>query len=158
MVLNNFLAIIRSQMYNGSNVYAKTMTGADQSLYFNYRASDFFSPVSVSNSDNSVGWKVQVGTNDTAPAATDYAIATTSLTRVNTYANNNPNLNQIKNITSTYRNGTQNAITINEVALSHGVNNSSNTKECIFFRKVLDTPVTINPGEQYSFTYTVSVS
>lgn len=157
MILNNFYNIFRDQTLNGTSLPCTTMTGATQTLYYAYRASDFYGNT-VANSDNTNGWKVQVGTNDTEPAATDYAIATTGLTRVSTVANSCSSIKQFHNVTSVYRNDTESDIIIKEVALSFGVNNSSNTKECIFFRKVLSSSVTIAPGEQYSFTYTTSIS
>lgn len=61
--------------------------------------------------------------------------------------------------TCTVRNDTASAITVKEIGVGgyHWGTGSSNTSGIMIARSVLDTPVTIQPGETYAFTYTIEV-
>lgn len=52
-------------------------------------------------------------------------------------------------ITANYKNATDAPITVKELGIF--------SVGCIYTRSVLDTPVTINPGETYAFTYSIEI-
>lgn len=153
MVLDNYaLGFMRISGY-------KDTSGTTRTSYGDYNNGLPYGLQNQYNSDNGMGCKVVVGTGDTAPTASDYALASSaSLTHVGTIANTLAN-NQAKNITSTYRNDGESAVTIKEV----GINCYTTFRymeycNILFARKVLETPVTIQPGEQYTFTYLVAMN
>lgn len=94
-----------------------------------------------------------VGSGDTDPTYDDIALAndvTSSLTFLSGSAGNNITGSGIfYTISVSYQNNTQSAITIKELGIV--------SVSCYFTRAILDSPVTINPGEIYNFSYTISI-
>lgn len=63
-------------------------------------------------------------------------------------------IGEIINHIVTYRNETGSNITVREIAvLSNPTQVSNGNKYVMLIRKVLDTPITIAPGESYTFQY-----
>lgn len=101
-----------------------------------------------------------VGNDNTAPTADDYTMDTTNLglTVVATTGTNDSTAgsytqNYIAIFNSTFRNDTNADITVSEVGIiGSGRGPFSNPKTFLIARDVLSTPVTITPGEAYTFT------
>lgn len=66
-----------------------------------------------------------------------------------------------KAITSVYKNISQNPVIIKEIAVGFNWSQYYNTTPPnayhVIARSVLDTPVTIAPGDSYSFTYSIEI-
>lgn len=144
-----------------------------------YRCTTFFVDMDgneQSNSDsnsknfmtNSSNRRFYVGTGNTEPTINDYSmdILNNDLTQLSmvSYPNNSSgyfpsgtgtdkNLSCIMSFTATYKNNTENPITIKEIGA--GVYLSS-SYDILLAREVLETPVTIEPNKTYSFSITIS--
>lgn len=102
---------------------------------------------------------VFVGVNSASPTSEDYTMDMTNqgLTIVNTTGTNDStpghyNQNYIAIFTRTFRNDTDSDVTVCEVGIiGSGRGPFSNSKDFLFARDVID-PVTIAPGEAYTFT------
>lgn len=99
---------------------------------------------------------VEAGTGTTPASSTDYAITNpnaglTAVSRSNTLGSN-PNASQdyVGIFTTTYRNDTNADITVNEVGLVGNLQGVS-VWYILAAREIID-PVTIAPGEAYTFT------
>ena len=100
----------------------------------------------------------------TQPTFNDYQLEaqTTSLTHIGNPLIINLFNDGVFRILQTVRNNTASAITVNEMALAIGaapiVNNSSVVPNYIILtRELLDDPVTIQPGEDYTFTIEINL-
>lgn len=100
----------------------------------------------------------------TQPTFDDYQLEaqTTGLTHIGSPLIINLFNNGVFRILQTVRNNTANAITVNEMALAIGaapiVNNSYVVPNYIILtREILDDPVTIQPGEDYTFTIEINL-
>lgn len=161
MLTNNFKKMIRGNNYNSydgfsrSNSYESVgrMLANDNSTYGYFGGSYGRACVEVGGGD--------------APAA---------LTNINLADSNqlrDPSLpkltrtaggiitrgdDDIISLQSVFTNNTSEDITVKEVGLYANLS-TTNDQVCfgLFARKVLDTPVTIAPGETYSFIYTVKM-
>ena len=168
MLLNHFFAMMKGEMQETGDgqtavIVCKDIYGSNRNWYWgNTSGAKLFYTntvgIATSYADNVRNWKVRIGTDDTPVTKEDYALGadlgaslrtgTTWLVRVG---------NQVKNVCTTYLNSTDADIVVKEVGLSIGVYNSSNDREVLYARKVLDTPVTMHPGEQYTFTYIIEM-
>lgn len=96
---------------------------------------------------------IGLGSGNTEPTYSDIALAndvTSSLTFLSGHASKDVVDSGIfYTIGASYKNNTESAITIKEIGIV--------SVSCYFTRSVLDTPVTINPGETYSFSYTIEI-
>ena len=105
-----------------------------------------------------------VGNDNTAPTADDYTMDTTNLglTVVNTTGTNNSTpgsytQNYIAIFNRTFKNDTNADITVSEVGIiGSGRGPYSSEKTFLIARDVLSTPVTIAPGDAYTFTMYIS--
>ena len=104
--------------------------------------------------------ELAVGTGSTVPSSSDYSITNedaglTTVTKTGTNDSATPSYTQdyIANFSKTYRNDTESDITINEVAIvTKPLDIYGNPQfEVVIARDVLSTPVTIAPGEAYTF-------
>ena len=112
---------------------------------------------------NSSGFHVIVGGGDTAPTSDDYDMADTSILGTN-------QLRSIKQgatftmlnsavVTTQWRNDSSSPIVVKEVGLACKISPATYDKSVniLVSRKVLDNPVTIQPGETYTFAYNIKV-
>ena len=104
---------------------------------------------------------LKVGAGDTAPAFTDLNLAspidnltqsTASEIRASSSADD-----VVWGQNATFVNNTNESITVKEVGLFRARYYSGITKYFLCARKVLETPVTIAPGEAYTFDYRIKV-
>ena len=69
--------------------------------------------------------------------------------------------NIVRSQTSIYQNISDSPVIIREVAMGFNWSQYNNTTPpnaySILTRSILDTPVTINPGESYAFTYSIEI-
>ncbi len=103
---------------------------------------------------------LNVGFGDTPETAGDYILAdgndANPLLKVVARSKNVAALGEICNVYVNVRNDGSSNVTVKEIGLYgnptySGSSGGSNT--CLLARKVLETPVTIAPGETYSFNY-----
>lgn len=114
--------------------------------------------------------EVRVGSGTTAPALTDYCLANELNTLTKVTENIYPNLSEtghkaygyytaVSSFSVTYRNDTNADITVNEIGVffynGSPVTSYGDDKWIMFARGVLDAPVTIGPGETYTFSVTI---
>lgn len=158
MVLNNFRSLLRG-FVDG----LKDKTGTNRTFYVSNTDNWYYSynnhPDIVDVSSNSIFYYIAVGTNDTPVAASDYAIDTPSGVSI-VYRNDiGLTSNQFRNVVCTYKNDNAESVTIKEMGLylqfRYG-SSTSNKASALMFRKVLDTPIVMAPGEQRAFTYIVT--
>lgn len=101
------------------------------------------------------GLVLYAGTGTTAPAVTDIDMTSrnaglTVLNRTNTITGTIPDAHQdyIAIFTVTYRNNTDADVTVTEVGLMSDYNGA----KFLFARELVPTPVTLAPGDVYTFT------
>ena len=106
---------------------------------------------------------ILLGEGDTAPTMDDKSIEiiNTSLTPLAYPSIQLDRTQGLFRTLQTVRNDTANAITIKELGLAAGACNSSSPYNMLhyilFTREVLDAPVTIQPGETYTFVVEVNM-
>lgn len=108
---------------------------------------------------------VVVGFGDTAEAPDDYGLADGNYNNVRlavaNYGKNSYVAGDIISIYAGYTNNTGSNVTVKEVGIIGNPTGNSQASGgnnvCLLFRKVLETPVTIAPGETYIFSYRVKL-
>lgn len=158
MVVKNFRIFIRKSgdytITNGTtkNSYGDYDNGLRQHIIPNISENNI-------NGTWNDGYRVIPGCGNTKPTENDYYVETPSdLTFRGSVANPLAE-NQIKNITTTWENATASPITVKEVVLcTKFTPQYSQMTTAIIARKVLETSVTIASGEQYSFTYIITLN
>lgn len=161
MILSNFASLCAAKMTGQqSSPYPKTTSGADIN-----------GSVSISTFTPCCFWRaygssydttrIVLGDSNTPVTVDDYALGndiTSSLSLVSGIIGARTAQSDFPSITAVFKNNTANAITIKEVGVMTGYsfNNSGQTGQCLIARKVI-TPVTIQPGESYAFTYSMSL-
>ena len=156
MLLKNFSGYCRAnatgcKAFDGSAAVLST-TGVG--VLTNFAASYY--------SVNVAGQYVDVEFSDTAVQNTDYklgdsnAIDTPTLTYVSCMILND--MPYIRSAITVFRNDTSSAVTVKEVGLVTKSNAVSNpAKNMLLSRVVLPTPVVIQPGDTYAFTFTIEI-
>lgn len=101
---------------------------------------------------------ISLGTGDTPATNTDYKLdSVVNLTFVNGTITYNTG-NSLFIVSSNYRNDTESSVTIKELGFGLGYHQANgNGTSALISRSVLDTPVTINAGETYAFTYSIEI-
>jgi hypothetical protein len=113
------------------------------------------------------GWYVDVGFGDTAVDVDDY-----KLDDSNSMDNNNlltfvttvlyTGSPYVKWVSSYYKNETNSAVTVKEIGMfvkQNGVSTGSGKQyNFMIARKILDTPITLQPGEVKSFSYGIDIA
>ena len=162
MILSNFASLCVAKMTGAqSSPYAKTTAGADinGTVSINtYNPCCFWRMYGTTSNDT----RIVLGDSDTPVTVDDYALGndiTSSLSFVSGITGPTRTAkSDFPSITAAFKNNTANAITVKEVGVMTGYNfnNSSQTGQCLIARKLI-TPVTIQPGESYAFTYSMSL-
>lgn len=144
MLTNNYYNWLQAK-YGASvanNSFKRTTGAEDGGMYF-------------SRTDG----MIIVGSGDTQPTRYDYALTEPidsltllSTTREPTNAQNFDNSSMGQRISTSYRNDTNEAITVKEVSVV-GIGTSSSIRYLV--TRDIITPVTIYPGETYTFTVTI---
>lgn len=100
---------------------------------------------------------IYLGTGTTTPTSSDYTLeAPVTLRYLEadlTLDNNNNGL-----ITATYQNNTTETYTITEICLCANFRKYTSFYNVMFNRKLLPTPVVMEPNDSYVFTYTINTS
>lgn len=100
------------------------------------------------------GFGLLVGIGDTEPTVDDYALANqTVLTSISFQCVINGSL--FPTITHTMRNNSGGTLVITEIGLYFGIANGQ--RPALLGRKLLDTPVTMEDGEAYTFQYNIDL-
>lgn len=116
-------------------------------------------PIDTGNSSGPTDGKyyIYIGTGTTAPSSSDYTLeAPVTLKYLEadlTLDNNNNGL-----ITATYQNNTTETYTISEICLCANFRRYNGFFNVMFNRKLLPTPVVMEPNDSYVFTYTINTS
>lgn len=108
-------------------------------------------------------YHVIIGAGNTPVTVDDYDLADSSIMASDKMQSQNQSANSNRNngavVSTQWYNSSAAPITVKEIGLAFK-NNSNNqyskSVNVLAARKVLDTPVTIQPGETYVFTYKVS--
>ena len=149
MITNNFRLLINKKIFNNSNYYA--FKGTNGSTAGGTSAGTVFS----SNNYN----KVTLGSGNTPPTVDDLSLENkindlTLLTR--TMDNSSAaygDVNGIVTYTAVYKNNTENNITVSELGVEAGEGyTSSGWGGIVLLVREVITPITIAPGETYTFT------
>lgn len=152
MVLNNFLTILDATKRNFISTAGSSTaiaTGGD-TILSGGASSAYYSTTTGQT------W-VEVGFGDTPESAEDYVLASpnngtllTSVAQARIALGNR----EILDIVGTFRNNTGSNVTVKEVGVI-GAARSANA--ALICRKVLENPLTIAPGEAYSFNYRLKI-
>lgn len=109
------------------------------------------------------GPHVVIGAGDTPPTVNDYDLADSSIMASDKMASLTQATSWTKQdgtaVTVQWVNNSNAPITVKEVGLALKLSNTAYSKaaNALVARKVLDTPVTVQPGETYAFTYGLKV-
>ena len=138
---------------------AKDITGS--SVTCNYEQNNYpWWKTNMYGTDADGKMRIVVGTGDTEPTVNDYHLendVTASLTLVNGTFGNRASRGDFPSTIATFKNDTVNAITIKEVGLEFTFRYSSSYHAMVLVSRKVITPITINPGETYTFTHYISV-
>ena len=146
-----------------SNI-AKFMDGSNFASYFNLGQMGYDNAGCIYGGSSSGGYHVIAGAGDTAVTEEDYDMADVSILandklrpiqQTATYIHANGAV-----ITTSYRNDSAAPITVKEIGLAYKNSNQTYSKAAniLVARKILDSPVTIQPGETYVFTYNLKIA
>ena len=157
MLLNNFRLAC-----NNATTICPTGATTDQTISISQNNTTYGYYKSNTN-----GWYVDVGFGNTAENINDYKLDddninfsdnTTVLTHLGgaCYAN----APSIRTVISSYRNDTENNITVTEIGMLGKTGGSTNypRRNTLIARKVLATPVVITPGSTVAFTYSIDMN
>lgn len=105
---------------------------------------------------------IDVGFGDTPVSAEDYTLADSNFTNrqleVVACGRNTGALGDIMNLYVNFRNSGNSNVVVKEIGVvGNATSSSTGARSGLFWRKVLDTPVTIGPGEVYAFNYRVRI-
>ena len=162
MILQNFVKEL-SYQYGTMKYENGASTGSNYSLSNWLGAIRVGDPCSArywtgNGYSNGIHWAIFVGKGDTEPTFTDYALVSkaTELTWLSGGMTVDSN-NTLWSLTSTFKNNTESPVVIKEVAMGWYHNSTSDGYGILIARSLLETPVTIAPGETYAFTYNIEV-
>lgn len=166
MILNNYSNLFNAaaksfKNYNGTTVSVNPSDDTD-STFKVLCGSEAGSPDINWDSDVpagivfiDVGW----GTDPVTP--NDYILPygnkVRNLLTVTGYGKNDHISRELFNIYVNFANNTAGATTIRDIGVYGNIKGQGNNPVCLLMRKVLDNPVTIEPGESYSFTYRLRI-
>lgn len=158
MLLKNFQSCFAA---NGAPV--KRMSGNSSNYTFGTTALSYSNGTCHYGGSGSNACHIVIGAGDTAPTWNDYDMADASIMA----SDKMKSLNQTAvfdagsggTVTVQWKNNSSSPITVKEVGLAFKNGSAAYSKDTnyIVARKVLPTPVTIQPDEVYAFTYRVSV-
>lgn len=107
---------------------------------------------------------LEVGFGDTAVTSDDYNLADSNATNPKltcvASGKNNPNGADLINTFANFRNDGASNVVVKEIGVVGHIASSSSasvSNVALMYRKVLDTPVTIAPGETYNFNYRIRI-
>ncbi len=154
MLTKNGKLAMQTTFYRGTAVF-KDFTNTDSTVSSNNWSI-------FTSSDNK---RFYVGYGTTAPTSSDYSMEDldTDLTQISIIKTPNASISYsddfVCSYTATYKNNTENNIVITEIGF--GFYNtyggySSDDRNVLLAREVLETPVTIEPNKSYSFSITIS--
>ena len=109
------------------------------------------------------GPHVVIGAGDTPPTKDDYDLADASIMASNKMKSLTQTATWTKEdgtvVTVQWQNNSDSAITVKEIGFAMKATNTAYSKAAnyIIARKVLDTPITIQPNEVYAFTYGIKI-
>ncbi|MBO7732823.1 MAG: hypothetical protein J6S67_09730 [Methanobrevibacter sp.] len=103
-------------------------------------------------------WYLAVGSGDTEPTKDDASL-TSTITNLSfisgTVSKANTDIDSILMLTATYKNNTGDSITVKEIGI--GFRDYNSNTGVLLNHAILTTPVTINAGDSYTFTCSISV-
>ena len=141
------------------------MDGSNFASYFGLQQMTYINGTCTYGSSSGSGaFHVIAGAGDAAVTEEDYDMADISILandklrpiqQTATYAQSNGAV-----ITTSYRNDSAAPITVKEIGVAYKNSNTAYSKAAniLVARKVLDTPVTIQPGETYVFSYNFKIA
>ena len=140
----------------GSGVSTKTMNGEFGGLA---RGDSIFCGNSA--------LRILVGTGTDAVTENDYTLTmidTDVLKPLSNTAKNGGNINnytRLSTVSTTFNNISSSSVTVTELGIAYQSGTTSgsvtNWTRILFTRELLDTPVTIEPGESYTFTEVIDI-
>lgn len=156
MLLKNFQAGFTS------TIYAKTMDNLNNVTFY---------PGNMAYNQNNIhyggsysgGPHVVIGAGDTPPTKEDYDLADSSIMASDKMRSLTQTASWTKEdgtvVTVQWQNNSDSAITVREVGFAMKSANTAYSKSANYLlaRKVLDTPVTIQPNEVYAFSYGIKI-
>lgn len=113
--------------------------------------------------NSSSTFHVMIGGGDTAPTKNDYDMADTSIIASDKMVSMTQVASATREsgttVTTQWKNNSSSAIVIKELGLAFKRSSTAYSKAAniLFARKVLDTPVTVQPGETYAFSYNIKI-
>lgn len=162
MILSNFASLSTAKLAaNTSTPAARKPDGtnatAGGSVSQNYSVTRIWN-VYGSGYDST---RIVLGDSDTPVDIDDYCLGndiTSSLSFISGTVNPNRSVRKdFPTVIAVFKNNTANAITVKEVGLMTGwYENASVNGQVLIARKII-TPLTIQPGESYSFAYSMSL-
>ena len=161
MILDNykncFVCMQRSSSQNVTNFLGNSVSLYTSNVFKNVVGQTVGAYVETLSAGVSA---VDIGFGNTPESASDYKLAdgntSNQLLTIVNYGKNSAGIGDIINAYLNVRNNDGANVTVKEIGFYTNPTNSGSTggnNTVLLLRKVLDTPVTIAPGETYSFTY-----
>ena len=169
MILNNVKIGFRSY-HNNTNEKLININGSATGGYISSGGASFTQSITGMNANPpanlltlSAGYSIlDIGFGNTPESASDYVLADGNAQNqcltVVSYGKNTAALGEILNNYLNVRNDGGSNVTVTEIGFYGDCTGSSSTagnNTSLLYRKVLETPVTIAPGETYSFNYVI---
>ena len=111
--------------------------------------------------------RILVGTGTNAVTENDYTLTMINTDVLNPLSNTAKNRGNVNNYTrlctvsTTFNNVSSSSVTVTELGIAHQSGTTSGGvttwTRVLFTRELLDTPVTIEPGESYTFTAVIDI-
>lgn len=166
MLLSNFnVGFCNNQYPYSSNSNGKNMAGSATQNSICGTISYFGSTSTACHycGSSSGTFYVMIGGGDTPPTKDDYDMADTSIVASDKmrsmYQTASYTTNSGATVTTQWKNFSSSPITIKELGLAYKRSSATYDKSVniLWARKVLETPVTVQPGETYAFSYNLKV-
>lgn len=161
MILNTFMYLFQT-----NTPWSSTMPWNDGKSFGNSNGSTFFDITWRNNSagfweSNLNGWYLRIGASDSEVIYESGGLVEPITTLTNLNASTSSNIGKmLRSVTASFRNDTNDVIVVKEIGIgiSSGAydGESGHSGKTLFARKVLESPVTIQSGETYSFTYAIT--
>lgn len=161
MLLRNFASMARNRSWNYND---GTRDDSDSSTFANFYRGDGNGDAWWTSSSPYGTSRVVIGCGTTPVTFTDYKLADDSIMSSVTCTSSMNNIyqldNKIASVSTTYQNISSSPITVTEVGFvakpnGHGTPRHSHH---LLTRTILETPIIMQPGEQYTFTITILVN
>lgn len=160
MWLKNFNVMM---CWNSGSASSTSMSGTTGQVVAQSTSFSYGNATCHYSGNGSGAFWVAIGAGDTAPTSDDYDMADSSIMASDKMVSQKQFCSASRDggaiCNTQWVNNSSSPITVKEIGIAYKTGSATYNKGVNYLmgRKVLDTPVTIQPGEVYVFTYRISI-